>query len=181
MSDSNSLPLQHPLLGEAPKEPTRQPHRCCFCGCNMRESTIAVSFFFGIFFPAMFILAWTTGYYKNYTTNTELIAKLDVAFRNDAIINGVGILVAVCFSILGAFAYSPLLVLIGAAYFVVGNSLSVYYVYPVLRDSGSDAAAYLAVPIGFMVSALYPHLGFVYEVKRGILTRPADEVVPISL
>ena len=145
----------------------------------MRESVVAVQVILGIVASACWIIAFATGYYKKYTTSytTSDLEELTSAYQKVAIILGVGIAVAIV-TIVGAIRYSVGLVGLGALYVIIVNVLSTYYSYPVMNKKDWSSAAsgvYFAWVVIYTILVLYPHLMFIYEVKKGILTKQVSK------
>ena len=139
----------------------------------MRESVIVTQILLCIVYPVVSIIAYASGYYKNYVTDEQFI-ELETVYKRDAMILGVGIIFAVI-TIVGALTYSTRLVLLGAVYVIIGNVLSTYYAYPVIKDAVLATGFYIAWRIILTLLTLYPHLVFMYEVKTGVLKRSIGE------
>lgn len=160
--------LHHPLIDPEPPKPRRSPHKFFFCCCNMRDSVVAVQIILGIIFAAVWITAYGAGYLNKHMTNPQIAEDIENAYSKVIVLSGAGIIVAVI-TIIGAVRYNIGLVLLGAVYAVIENVLCAYYTYPVMKDISKTPGWYIAWPVIHTLLFLYPHVGFIYEVKTGIL------------
>ncbi len=111
------------------------------------------------------------GYYKQWTSDPQLVADLSNAYWKLSIINGVGIGVALVV-IVGATLYKPVLVFVGTLFVIIESILTPIYIYPVVKDLYSSAWMYIAWPIIWGLLILYPHVVLTYELKKGVWGNP---------
>ena len=168
-------PLHQPLLpvSAAFEEDERQSrkHLCCFCCCNMRQTVIWIQIFFGIIWAIAWLISYGMGYYKQWTSDPQIIADLSTAYWKVSIINGVKIAVALIV-IAGATLYKPALVFVGAIFTIIESILIPLYIYPVARDFYPSPWWYIAWPIIYGLLILYPHVVLIYEMKTGVWEEP---------
>ena len=169
-------PLHQPLLpvsalvhGES--QPPRKHLLCFFCCCNMRETVLWIQVFFGIMWAIAWLVSYSMGYYKNWTTEPQTVADLASAYWKLSIINGVGIGVALIV-IYGAIYYRPAMVFLGAIFAIIEAILSPIYIYPVVKDFYSTAWMYIAWPVVYGLLIVYPHVVLTYELKSGVWEIP---------
>eukprot|EP00986_Skeletonema_menzelii_P015667 scaffold12348_cov145-Skeletonema_menzelii.AAC.6 len=167
-------PLHQPLLPVSAfvqdDSPPRK-HLCCFCCCNMRQTVIWIQIFFGIIWSIAWLISYRMGYYKQWTSDPQIIADLSNAYGKVSIINGVHIGVALVV-IIGAIMYKPALVFVGAIFTIIESILTPIYIYPVAKDFYPSAWAYIAWPIIYGLLILYPHVVLTYELKIGVWEKP---------
>jgi hypothetical protein len=137
----------------------------------MRETVIWIQVFFGILWAIAWLVSYSLGYYKQWTSEPQIVADLHTAYWKLSIINGIGIGVAVVV-IFGAIHYKPALVFLGAVYTVIETILSPIYIYPVVKEFYSTAWMYIAWPIIYGLLVLYPHVILTYELKTGVWEIP---------
>ncbi|KAL7462184.1 hypothetical protein ACHAXS_002572 [Conticribra weissflogii] len=168
--DGSSIihPLINPTVIEA--EPKRE-HLCFGCCCNSRESVIAVQGFLGILWNIAMLIGYLTESYKNWTADPQLRLELEHAYQKIIYITAVGIAVAIIV-IIGAKRYNVFLVSLGAIYTMIQYTLEPIILIPVISDHVSYLFFYYLWPIVVGILVLYPHIVFMYEMKKGILANP---------
>jgi hypothetical protein len=175
MADRQQQPLHQPLLPVSAlvhgEESPPRKHLCCFCCCNMRETVIWIQSFFGILWAIAWLVSYSRGYYKQWTSDPQIVADLHTAYWKVSIINGVGIGVALVV-IFGAIHYKPALVFLGAIYTIIEAILTPIYMYPVAKEFYSTAWMYIAWPIIYGLLIIYPHVVLTYELKTGVWEIP---------
>lgn len=169
--------------------PRRPPGKCCGCCCNYKMATMIVSGIMAVleFLVLIFV---ATGAYKNLTYGGGQAYSGQEGWndfmKKYEIIEIVFSVVSICLgaaAIFGAYNYNIVLVALNAIWIVGGFVAGIIISITACSDWNSDASAYYDTyvvcynpPIAsyfiaflIIVAIIYPMVGFVVEVKRGIL------------
>ena len=156
----------------------KQGAKCCGCCCDYRRAVIIVDFIgiiFGIltiitFLGQSFDAVYTQDYeFEGFTIRSGSINSMIAAF---AIIMNI-------MAIFGALHYNVYMVgvaIVWSALHYIGVTILNTSTRAQLEEDANEfeaPSAYLDIVIGAIMSALiiYPHAGFIHEVRRGILSR----------
>lgn len=171
MTDADAS-IIHPLINpEEAEEAPKREHLCFGCCCNSRESVIAVQVLLGMVWDLATFIGYYAGSYKHWTSDPQLQKELDDAYFKVSIISVVAILVAVVV-IAGAVMYNIYLVSLGIVYTIIQHTLETIILFPVIYGHVPYPYVYIIWPLISGLLVLYPHVVFVYEVKKGILMNP---------
>ena len=150
----------------------KQGSTCCGCCCDMRRAVIIVNVFFLILSVISLILylGTPTALTRNLDDD-QLIADLEDAYVIDSIFVGVSIVVSILV-IWGANQYKTWAVIVGIVWLVVQYISSVVWITIAYKDYDENTPI-----VNFVVSAIitclfiYPHVGFVMEIKSGVMSK----------
>jgi len=158
----------------------KQGSKCCGCCCDFRRAVIVVNIIFIVLGIISIISALAnTGYIRSDFDDDQVEDDLKQINTRNAIFSGIG-LAASILSLIGAIHYNICFVAVNMVWLVVQ-----YIAYIIINEvaykdiediSNKDVArgplvgAYViqAVIYGLFI---YPHAGFIHEVKRGITSR----------
>ena len=188
--------INHPPAAVVTMEPvdipmhsqTKQGSKCCGCCCDYRRAVIIVNAVL-IVIGIISVIVYSQG--SSATQNVDwdddsLDDVVEDAYRQGAILAGVG-LFASFVAIVGASRYNIHMVGFNILYmiasFIALIALTIQAFNTLEEDYNGDEE--IRLPIGqfiiqglFLCLFIYPHVGFIFEVKAGILsaeTYPREE------
>ena len=143
-------------------------HRCCGCCCDTRRAVIILNIITAVLY-FLWMGVWIEAVNNpgiEGIDDDQLEQDIVDSYKWSLIINGVGVAFSIA-AIIGASLYNIWLVLLGVLWIVTDVILSFMYTDAVAKYHGMFIA-WILVWAGLM---LYPHVAFIYEVKKGIMTR----------
>ncbi|CAB9505563.1 expressed unknown protein [Seminavis robusta] len=174
----------------------KQGAKCCCCCCDYRRAVIAVAIVLGTL-EGLVLLYVLSGNYLSYAcssyyygTNRECeehfqaMATIETIFSITSIVLGIG-------AIWGAMTFNAFAVGLNAAWIVVGWILGVVFATSMCNawnNKGSYYECYtvssniaaLAITAAFSALFVYPHVGFIVEVQKGIMSKETYEMEKFS-
>jgi len=161
-------------------EQEKQGAKCCGCCCDYRRAVIIISIIF-IVSGIISILGASTNSQMMQTGNDfdddQVEDKLDKISRLSAIFYGIGLAASIA-SLIGAVHYKIALVAVNVIWMMIQYVAVIIISETTLSsiedtsdlDVSSPIASYI---INLIVTGLfiYPHVGFIHEVKNGIMSR----------
>ena len=181
-------PVADPTNTALQTDPPRRGKPCCFCCCDYRQAVIQVDVVI-IFLELIVIIVLAAG-----GANFLVYAQSDRLTKIEMIFSGVSIITG-GLSIYGAYMYSIFLVLINVLWLLVGYVAAIVIAVNYCKDVETvsfvlegDLYTYpcsigvLPVLVTGVIMALwvYPHIGFMVYVQRGILSEETYENEKIS-
>jgi hypothetical protein len=166
----------------------RQGQKCCGCCCDYRRAVIIVNIVIMILEAIVLILVATgmLGYYiYGGDEGSDLLGKYETI---EMVFSAISIVMSAV-AIGGAYLYSSIMVGLNVVWLVVGYGLGIwlglnycndycdawedyyddYYGYAYCTCSVNGVAAIMAAVA--MVIWIYPHVGFIVQVRKGIMSR----------
>mmetsp|Transcript_4571 Transcript_4571/g.6748 ORF Transcript_4571/g.6748 Transcript_4571/m.6748 type:complete len:224 (-) Transcript_4571:207-878(-) len=173
-------------------EQEKMGNKCCGCCCDFRRAVIICNIILLVFavIGFIFVISGRTVDTGSYSLDDD--SAYDTYFAIEIVTLVVTILMNIC-AILGAIKYNVGMVLVPAIWYVVEYIISVAnaFIYcsawedEIEEKHGNYVDAECNVPPGIVITGLaitiiwiYPHVGFVKEVKAGTMseeTYPREE------
>jgi hypothetical protein len=160
---------------------TKQGAKCCGCCCDYRRAVIIVNLIFIILYITNVIL-YTDGNQALWRLDLDDDGLLDVVedtYRQLAILNGVGLFASIV-AIVGACRYNVYMVGFNILYIIASFITSIVLTneaFNTLEEdyNGDDDISFPIVNFAIqgvyiLFLVIYPHVGFMSEVKSGILS-----------
>lgn len=166
----------------------KQGAKCCGCCCDYRRAVIVLAIIticIDIGYILLALIAASTPTTRVDADDDAVLAVYEDSATYQAIFSGVSLFCSIC-ALLGANKFNIPLVAINTlwyvANFIAGTIISLNTINEMNEIATTDVT-YTAVPsiiLGAVVAMLfmYPHIGFMYEVKNGIMsfeTYPREE------
>lgn len=166
----------------------RQGQKCCGCCCDYRRAVIIVNLVIIILEAIVFILAATGSLGYVVDTGAEGTDLLDKYSTTEMIFSAVSIVLCGV-AIGGAYSYNIIMVGLNVLWLVVGYVLGIFLVINFCNDycdeweayydnSDNYASCYCYVNGAAMVLAavvmvlwIYPHVGFIVQVRKGVMSK----------
>jgi hypothetical protein len=168
---------------------TKQGSKCCGCCCDYRRAVITLSILF-IIFDIIFVIGYTQGTLGIQVVDLDddsLLDDVEDTYRQQAILTGLGLFASIV-AIVGACRYNIYMVGFNVLYmtvsFIVNIVLTMTTAFNTLEEDyyGDEDLPLPIVSFVFqgvlLCVYIYPQVGFMSEVKAGILsaeTYPREE------
>lgn len=161
----------------------KQGQKCCHCCCDYRRAVIIVNVIIAIL-EALVLLLVATGFLGEYLYGSEanLLGNYETM---EIVFSCVSILLS-GLAIAGAFLYNVYMVATNVVWLVVGFALGIYFVLQYCNDmldycdahpeTYYSCTCYLNFPNVVIAGIamclwIYPHVGFIQEVRKGIMSK----------
>ena len=146
-------------------------HKCCGCCCDTKRAVIIIQLIFGIVLNCVGIALSLFAVGIRVDDDPQLEEDLKKAGKTNAIINGVGIAIAVIV-IFGANMYNIYLVLLGILWTITQTVVNILLTYQAYQDSSNNSYPVVSAIIPIIVSLMliYPHAVFIFEVHSGVMS-----------
>jgi hypothetical protein len=160
---------------------TRQGSTCCGCCCDYRRAVIIVNIFL-IVVGSITMVQYSRGAQamgQNYDLDDDgLVDIVEDTYRQQAILLGVGVFASIV-ALIGAMRYNIYMVGFNVLYIIVNFIAGIILTNKAFNTLEEDYLGdeNIRFPIGqFAIQGailclfIYPHIGFIFEVRAGILS-----------
>jgi len=159
----------------------KQGEKCCKCCCDYRRAVIVINIIF-IVAGVISILGAITSSQFNQNSGTiddDTVVKDELKDLNvlNSIISGIGLVASIA-SLVGAVNYNIYLVAVNVIWMMIQYIASVIISEQFYNSIDDKVEGDLSSPIlSYVIQAvvvglfIYPHVGFIREVKSGIMSR----------
>ncbi len=164
----------------------KQGAKCCGCCCDYRRAVIilaVISICVNLATVILFLAAISTPTTSVNVDDDVALAIYDDSLTTQIVVSGISLACSIC-ALVGAKIYNIPLVAINTLWYVAGFVINTVVIINTNSDVQDQTGTSLPVVPNIVASAIgaiifmYPHIGFMYEVKVGIMsyaTYPREE------
>jgi uncharacterized membrane protein len=154
----------------------KQGSRCCGCCCDYRRAVIIFNIFL-VIVGILSVLGYTQGIEAMQAADMDS-DEIEVTYMQQAILTSLGVFASIV-AIVGAYRYNVYMVGFNVLYMIANFIATIVLTN---KAYGDDAMPFpittIAIEVAFLLLYIYPHVGFMSEVRAGILsaeTYPREE------